>query len=83
MNDQRKFNKKYNSLEYTLQYINITNLIFNERCSIISNFKDYLLYDDSTEFLRRYYLKEESNQKEYFFFYDTYSKIFPNYMIHK
>ena len=85
MNEKIKENliKKYNSSEYTLQYINITNLIFNERCSIVSKFKDYLLYDDSTEFLRRYYLKEESNPrlKRIFLFYDTYSKIFPNYMI--
>ena len=68
--------KKYNSLEYSLQYINITNIIFNERYSIVSKFKDYLLYDDSTEFLRRYYLKEESNQKEYFFFMTLTQKYF-------
>ena len=75
--------KKYLSTKYTYNYINANYLIFNERCSVVANFKDFLIYDDSTEFLRRYYSKEESKPRlnRILLFYETYSKIFPNYMI--
>jgi hypothetical protein len=45
----------------------------------------YLILDDNTEFLRRFYFEEESHPKleRILNFYETYSKLFPNYMILK
>ncbi len=75
--------KKYSNKEFNYTYINTNYLIFNEKSRIVSIFKDYLIYDDSTEFLNNYYSKEEIKErlKKIFNFYSTYSKIFPNYII--
>ena len=74
---------KYTSKEHTHIYINTNNLIFNETCHIVARFKDYLILDDSTEFLRRFYAINDSvpRLKKIFLFFETYSKLFPNYMI--
>ena len=75
--------KKYSSFEYSYTSLCIKNLIFNEKCRIVAKFKDFLLYDDYTEFLRISFEKE--NLKNTFSkvidFYDKYNKVFPNYMI--
>ena len=75
--------KKYSNKEYNYTYINTNYLIFNEKCSIVSIFKDYLIYDDSNEFLRKFYSIKENNErlKKIYNFYSTYSQIFPNYLI--
>ena len=75
--------KKYSNKEFNYTYINTNYLIFNEKSRIVSIFKDYLIYDDSTEFLNNYYSKEEIKERlnKIFNFYSTYSKIFPNYII--
>ena len=75
----KEANKKY----YNYTYINTTYLIFNEKCEIVSRFKDYLIYDDTTEFLKTFYSYKEliPRLKKIYNFYEKYSKIFPNYMI--
>ena len=75
--------KKYNSFRFSYDLICINNLIFNEKCRIVSKFKDYLVLDDNTEFLRKYYKNKELYSKltRIFAFYESYCKIFPNYMI--
>lgn len=79
----RSLHKKYNRKEFQLDYINTNNLIFQQSCRIVALFKDYLVLDDPTEFLRRFYKKEESfpRVKKISTFFETYSKLFPNYMI--
>ena len=74
---------KYSKFEYSYSLFCTNNLIFNEKCRIVARFKDYLVLDDSTEFLRRFYLRKELLQrlKKIFNFYESYCKIFPNYMI--
>ena len=74
---------KYSNFDYSYSALCINNLMFNERCRIVARFKDYLILDDMTEFLRRLYSKKELKRrlKKIFNFYDSYSKIFPNYMI--
>lgn len=74
---------KYTSEEYDQNQIQINYLVFNEKCRVVAIFKDYLVLDDTTEFLRRFYNRKESAKKlnVIFNFYSTYSKIFPNYMI--
>ena len=74
---------KYSKFEYSYSLFCTNNLIFNEKCRIVARFKDYLVLDDSTEFLRRFYFKKElrARLKRIFNFYESYCKIFPNYMI--
>ena len=74
---------KYSKFEYSFSLFCTNNLIFNEKCRIVARFKDFLVLDDSTEFLRRFYSKKElkARLKKIFNFYESYCKIFPNYMI--
>eukprot|EP00350_Pseudokeronopsis_sp_OXSARD2_P012698 CAMPEP_0170552194 /NCGR_PEP_ID=MMETSP0211-20121228/10114_1 /TAXON_ID=311385 /ORGANISM="Pseudokeronopsis sp., Strain OXSARD2" /LENGTH=137 /DNA_ID=CAMNT_0010859769 /DNA_START=1110 /DNA_END=1523 /DNA_ORIENTATION=+ len=76
-------NKKYlTSREYYNVKI-INDIIYNENTHIVSVFKDYLIFDDVSEFLKRFYSKLESIQRlpRMFEFYEKYSKIFANYVI--
>lgn len=53
-------NKKYlTSREYYNVKI-INDIIYNEQTHIVSVFKDYLIFDDISEFLKRFYNKLES-----------------------
>ena len=72
--------KKYINPEYYLKNI-INNIIYNEKTHIVAIFKDYLILDDCSEFLKRYYKKIESYIRlpKFYEYYDTYSKIYPNY----
>ena len=74
---------KYSQFEYSYSLVCINNLIFNEQCMIVARFKDFLILDDMTEFLRRFYAKKQLKRRlsKIFNFYESYSKIFPNYMI--
>ena len=74
---------KYINFDYSYSALCVNNLMFNERCSIVARFKDYLILDDMTEFLRRFYSKKELKKRlnKIYNFYDSYSKIFPNYII--
>ena len=77
----RKFNKKYSQmpLQYNLNIID--NILYNCKTHIISLFKDHLLMDDNSDFLKRYYTLYESfvRLQKFFEFYNLYSKLFPNY----
>ena len=57
------------------------NIIYNEKTRVVALFKDYLITDDSSEFLKRYYTRKESGVRlpKFFEYYETYSKLFPNY----
>ena len=74
---------KYSKFEYSFSLFCTNNLIYNEKCRIVARFKDFLVLDDSTEFLRRFYSKKElkNRLKKIYNFYENYCKIFPNYMI--
>lgn len=65
---------------YNVKIIN--DIIYNENTHIVSVFKDYLIYDDVSEFLKRFYHKYETVQRlpKMFEFYEKYSKVFPNYV---
>lgn len=82
INLQSLLYRKYSSSEYDYTYINTTRLIYNENCLLAAKFKDYLIYDDLTEFFRRYYTSAEIYPRlaRILSFFKTYSKIFPNYM---
>lgn len=76
-----KFTKAYASTPTHHLTSIINNIIYNEKSHIVAVFKDYLILDDVSEFLKRYYTRPESSIRlpRFFEYYDTYSKIFPNY----
>ena len=84
-NSYAKLFKKYSSGDYSFGMISINNLVFNDTCLVVARFKDFLIYDDNTDFLRRFYNSKESNQRlnKILNFYEKYSKIFPNYLVLK
>ena len=75
--------KKYINFKYSYSLICINNLISNEKCQIVARFKEYLIYDDNTEFFNEYFNKKNlfSKLKYIFNFYNTFSRIYPNYII--
>lgn len=77
----RSLISKYNSTPTSYNKNIINNIIYNEKTRIVAFFKDYLITDDSSEFLKRYYTKKESGVRlpRFFEYYETYSKLFPNY----
>ena len=66
---------------YNVKIIN--DIIYNEPTNIVAVFKDYLIYDDASEFLKRYYADDESSPRlpRILDYYDKFSKVFPNYII--
>ena len=79
----KRLSIKYNSFENSYSLICINNLIYTENCHIVARFKDFLYYDDDTEFIIKFFYKNELNKilKKVFNFYSKYCKVFPNYMI--
>jgi len=57
--------------------------MYNENRHIVSVFKDYLIFDDFSEYLKRFYMSEEATERlpRVFEFYEKYSKVFPNYVV--
>ena len=77
----KEFHKKYflSNLFYDSCVIN--NIVYNEKTLVVAKFKDYLIMDDISEFLKRYYTMEESlfRLPKFYLYYITYNKIYPNY----
>ena len=59
----------------------ISNIIYNEKLRIVSDFKEWLIFEDQNEFLKRFYNSKESKEKikNLIMFYEANAKIFPNY----
>ena len=57
--------------------------MYNENRHIVSVFKDYLIFDDFSEYLKRFYRLIEGVERlpRVFEFYEKYSKVFPNYVV--
>ena len=66
---------------YNVKIVN--DIIYNEPTHIVSTFKDYLIYDDVSEFLKRPYSTSEARTRlpKILEFYEKYSKVFPNYVV--
>ena len=75
--------QKYSKFEFSYSRICTNNLIAHEKCRIVARFKDFLIYDDNTEFLHEFCkIKFLPKRLDYIFnFYNSYSKIYPNYLI--
>ena len=89
------FSKVYNKLNTVLHSYNmskeainikITNdIIFDERKRIVSVFKDYLLWDETSDFFKQYYKKNKSIKLilRFITYYETYTKFYPEYGPHE
>lgn len=75
--------KKYSDFKYSYSLMCTNNLISNEKCQIVARFKDFLIFDDLTEFLHEFCPRTKLIPKlKYIFdFYTSYSRIYPNYII--
>ena len=73
--------EKYNSTPLFYQKFQTLLLMENANTHLVSIFKDYLLYDDMTEFLKEYYNSNEINPrlKTIYDYYESSSYLFPNY----
>ena len=60
--------KKYSKFEYSYSLICINNLISHEKCRIVARFKDYLIYDDNTEFINKFCKKKKFDKKVKIYF---------------
>ena len=65
---------------YNVKIIN--DIIYNEQTHAVAVFKDYLIYDDTSEFLKRPYETGECKDRlpKICEFYEKYSKVCPNYV---
>ena len=70
----------YSHIDYNI--LIIENLMCNGRCHLVAVFKNYLIEDDKSEYLRRFYKKKELGPrlKKLFKYHQETSVIFPNYV---
>jgi len=80
---KQNLDKKYMTSKeyYNVKIVN--DVIYNEPTHVVSVFKDYLIYDDVSEFLKRTYTQVEAMSRlpKIYDFYEKYSKVFPNFVI--
>ena len=78
-----KLVKRYNKpLSYHDKKM-INDILYNEQTHYVEEFKEYLIYEDYNEFLKKFYKTKELDIKlpKILFFYEKYSKIYPNYTV--
>jgi len=80
---RNNLNSKYLTSRTVYDAKIINDIVFNENTHIVAKFKDYLIYDDINENLKRYYTIQESKRKlvKTLAFYNKYYKIAPNYSV--
>ena len=78
-----KLYHKYSTGRFSWTRICTDFLIYNEKCQIVARFKDFLIFDDNNEYIKRFYPEIDSKPRleKIFKFYECYSKIFPNYLV--
>jgi len=79
---KKLLSKKYFVSKTQYERYLIKNIIYDERNKLVSTFKEHLIMNDISEFIKRYYTHKESliRLKKYYDFYSNYSKLFPNYI---
>ena len=79
---KKLLNKKYfvNKIQYEKSIIR--NIIYDGKNKIVSRFKENLIWNDTSEFIKKFYRKKESllRLNKYYEFYNKYNKLFPNYI---
>ena len=71
--------QKHDGMLFASQLLN--DIVFNEKSSLTATFKENLIFDDKTEFMKRYYASDEITTRlcNYFKHYSECSMVFPNY----
>ena len=71
----------YDKISLSYNELIVNALLSNGKCHLVALFKDYLIQDDVSEFLKRQYKRYESTirLKKLINFYNTTSVIYPNY----
>ena len=74
--------KKYNISTKTFNKYIINDIIFDHRNHIVAVFKNYLLWDETSEFLKRFYTKKDifSRLPKISEYYEHYTLFNPNYL---
>ena len=74
--------KKYSISAKTYNQYIINDIIFDHRNHIVAEFKNYLLWDETSEFLKRYYQKKDviSRLPKISEYYEQYTLFTPNYL---
>ena len=77
-----KLYSKYSS-ENIYDLYSINNILYNNKSLIVAKFKDFLLYEDLCEFLKRFYRLEEIGPrlKKLYNYFHKYMLIQPNYCL--
>ena len=80
---RKKLIKRYDKPIWYHDVKMINDILYNEKTHFVELFKEYLIYEDLNEFLKRYYIKNEIIIKlpRILLFYDKYSKIYANYTV--
>ena len=78
---QKLLCKKYFVSKKSYQKLLIKNIIYDDKRRLVSIFKEQLIINDTSEYMKKFYKRKESRIKlrKYFELYDKYSRIFPNY----
>lgn len=74
-------NKYLNTDDYFHSKIT-ADVMYNEPRHFVTIFKDYLIFDDQSEYLKRFYTTRESHDRlpRACHFYHTYNKVFPTFI---
>ena len=78
----KKIYTKYSTnLKQNYNLLLINNILSNSKCHIVALFKEYLLYDEHGEFLKRYYKYYEITSRliKTFHYYSKTYILYPNY----
>ena len=61
---------------YNIKQIN--DIVYNEKAHVVACFKDFLIFDDSSEFLKRYYKSKEIEERlpRLYDYYENYSSYY-------
>ena len=80
---RKKLIKRYDKPIWYYNVKMINDIIYNEKTHYVELFKEFLIYEDLNEFLKRYYKLNEITIKlpKILIFYDKYSRIYANYTV--
>ena len=82
-NIYNKFYKTYSDTNNCYNIKIISEIITNQRSHIVAEFKDFLIKDDNSEFIWKFYPSKESRKLliSIFYYYNQTSVVFPTYIL--
>eukprot|EP00826_Nyctotherus_ovalis_P006505 TRINITY_DN11556_c0_g2_i1.p1 TRINITY_DN11556_c0_g2~~TRINITY_DN11556_c0_g2_i1.p1 ORF type:complete len:573 (+),score=121.91 TRINITY_DN11556_c0_g2_i1:214-1932(+) len=77
---EQLYNKYEASTQNTYNLNMINDIVLNTNTQLVVSFKEYLIYDDLTEFIKEFQYRPAAELKELIDYYDVSSKVFPNFV---